>query len=368
MTTVGFPFSKWYGASKLPLFPEYTDHGPKHVQGVLETAEALIPAKAFAVLTDKDVAALLLSCLVHDAAMHLTEDAFIELLDGSKSRPVLTTYRDQPWDEEWTRYLGIVSRFDGRQLKKVLGASEPVQWNRSDFIEHRSELQRKLVGEFVRRHHPRLAHELAVLGIPGVSQQQVTLQGVDSDTADIIGLVARSHGHPIRWCFAHRSEEDLRHPGGVYAVYLMVLLRLADYLQMQPGRAPKDMLKVMRLRVPFSEGEWDVHGAVKGFDDLRDDPESIFVDADPRELETFLRLTKWLHNVQAEFDTSWAVLGEVYGRYMPQLGLSLRRVRSSIDDVGKNPPSNCPCSLPRRRPSARRRGPSDGNAGICRRG
>jgi hypothetical protein len=30
-----------------------------------------------------------------------------------------------------------------------------------------AESDRKLIGEFIRRHHPRLAHEFAVFGVPG---------------------------------------------------------------------------------------------------------------------------------------------------------------------------------------------------------
>jgi molecular chaperone HtpG len=48
---------------------------------------------------------------------------------------------------------------------------------------------------------------------------------------------------------------------------------------------------------------------------------------------TFVRLKKLLRGIQAELDASWAVLGEIYGRYgLESLGLKLRRVRSNIDD------------------------------------
>lgn len=51
-------------------------------------------------------------------------------------------------------------------------------------------------------------------------------------------------------------------------------------------------------------------------------------------MATFLQLKRLLAGIQEELDASWAVLGEVYGRYPPlsELGLNLRRVRSNLDD------------------------------------
>jgi molecular chaperone HtpG len=42
----------------------------------------------------------------------------------------------------------------------------------------------------------------------------------------------------------------------------------------------------------------------------------------------------WLRGIQQELDQSWAVLGEVYGRYgcLRDFGLTIRRIRSNLDD------------------------------------
>jgi molecular chaperone HtpG len=55
----------------------------------------------------------------------------------------------------------------------------------------------------------------------------------------------------------------------------------------------------------------------------------------PNDIETFVRTQELLSGLQIELDTCWAVLGEVYGRHstLSNLQLSLRRVRSNLDDL-----------------------------------
>ncbi|MCA9046259.1 MAG: ATP-binding protein, partial [Planctomycetaceae bacterium] len=55
----------------------------------------------------------------------------------------------------------------------------------------------------------------------------------------------------------------------------------------------------------------------------------------PDSARIYLRLRNWLDGIQSELDMSWAVLGELYGRFTPldQLGMRWRRVRSNLDDI-----------------------------------
>jgi molecular chaperone HtpG len=119
----------------------------------------------------------------------------------------------------------------------------------------------------------------------------------------------------------------------IHAPYLMAVLRIADYLQIQAERAPREQLLVRTLRSPTSQGEWYAHDAVRNISSAEDDPESLYVDAAPAEVSTYLRLVDLLQGLQLEMDTAWAVIGEIYGRYFPNLRLQLRRVRSNLDDT-----------------------------------
>src|SRR5947208_6652492 len=64
-------YLQWLSQSKIPFFPEYTDHGRDHVIRVLATCDELIAAKAWPLLTPRDVACLIAAVLLHDIAMHL---------------------------------------------------------------------------------------------------------------------------------------------------------------------------------------------------------------------------------------------------------------------------------------------------------
>src|SRR5262249_15067399 len=121
---------------------------------------------------------------------------------------------------------------------------------------------------------------------------------------------------------------------GVHAVFLMTLLRVADYLQIEFERAPAQMLQVKQLASPVSAGEWKAHHAVKDVRHTHEDPEALFVEVFPDDVQTYFRIRSWLSGIQGELDASWAVLGEVYGRYagLNNLGIVVRRILSSLDD------------------------------------
>ena len=183
---------------------------------------------------------------------------------------------------------------------------------------------RLLIGEFVRRHHHRLAHEIALMGVPGPSDIPISLKAVRADVADLSGLVARSHGIPIRSCISYIDRYHLRDYNGIHTIFLMTVLRIADYLQVQAERASKQLLQVMRLRSPFSQGEWKAHHAIRNIHQTHEDPEAIFIEAAPADIFTYLRLKHLLMGIQQELDLSWAVLGEIYGRYSPLDRLAAR--------------------------------------------
>ena len=119
--------------------------------------------------------------------------------------------------------------------------------------------------------------------------------------------------------------------------FLMAVLRIADYVQVQSERALKGLLSVKELRSPISRQEWQPHFAVKDISTDHADPEALYVHAAPLDAKMFLKLTALFKDIQRELDESWATLGEVYGRHreMASLGLTIRRVRSNLDNVEK---------------------------------
>src|SRR5712691_9352098 len=325
-------FEPWLRMSTIPFFPEYTDHGITHINEVIATASAIIREEAWSVVTAQDVAVLVIGILLHDCAMHIGEDAFASLVKPDSPRLTIDGFGDKSWPVLWVDFLGEASRFDARKLQGLFGDTEPV---RNPGLEPKTWTVRDklLIGEFLRRHHPRLAHEIAQWGVPGPTDKSLCLKEMPDDFADLAGLIARSHGQSIRSCLSYLRKYDLRQYRNVHAVFLMTLVRIADYLQVQSERAPQQVLKVRRLNSPVSQGEWKAHEAVRDIRNTHEDPEAVFVDAAPKDVKTYLKLKRLLGNIQEELDSSWSALGEVYGRYdgLNQLGLRLRRVRSNLD-------------------------------------
>jgi molecular chaperone HtpG len=330
-------FTKWMSSSRLVFFPAYTSHGVDHFQGVLSTAADLVSERSLKVITPADVAVLVQAVLLHDCGMHLTEDGFLYMKSIEATIGAGNYFRDMPWPLLWTKFLDEAKRFNGRILRDIFGDEQPV-----DAIpvapQDWTERHRMLIGEFIRRNHPRIAHEIAIRGIPGHSGfSELIPISQDRRFADISGLVARSHGLDLRSCLSYLDQHyDVRDYNGCHIVYTMVVLRAADYLQMQSNRAPTQYSDYKRIRSPLSQNEWRVHRSVENINMAHEDPEALYVKASPQTNAVYLRLASWLADLQHELDKSWAILGEVYGRFgsnnFDKLGITIRRVRSNVDD------------------------------------
>lgn len=329
-------------SNKLVFFPEYTDHDVTHFEAVLETAVDLATDKSLELMTDIDFAALTTSVMLHDLGMHLTKDGFETLVSAKSPMVPIEGFGDLPWNELWVSFLAEAKRFDAKKLEALFGSNyEPVTAFPS-FSEPWDEFDILLVGEFLRRHHPRLAHEIALSGMPSKDGTLIQFCNNNSDQDrflnDISGLIARSHGMSLRDTFSYlethyhnKIETRSAHP-----VFLMALLRIADYLQIQSARAPSARTDVSKFKSPVSSREWSVHQCVTDITNIAD-PEAIDITAHPQDIDTFLRLEFWIRDLQRELDMSWAVLGEVYGLHahsgLNKLGLKIRRLRSNIDDA-----------------------------------
>lgn len=330
-------FEPWLSQSGMPFFPGFTDHSPRHIGDVLDTAASLISDAGHDLLVAEDVAVLCIATLLHDCGMHLTPDGFRELIEDA-SPPLVSGFNDQPWAQLWKDYLAEARRFGQEKLVAIFGDSEPIRTDEIDY-ENLSERNFLLIGEFVRRHHARLAHEIAIKGVPSRATEKLTLVGFDDALRDITGLVARSHGMSIRSTFGYLEERYglIPEQRRIKSPFLMAVLRIADYVQVQSERAIRSLLSVKELRSPISRQEWRNHFAVKNVSQWHDDPEAFFVDAAPTDAKTYLKLVKLFADIQRELDKSWATLGEVYGRRgaLAKLGLTMRRIRSNLDSPEK---------------------------------
>jgi molecular chaperone HtpG len=326
-------FEPWLEQSGMPFFPGFTDHSPRHINDVLKSAASLVADDSRPLLSASDVAVLCMAILLHDCGMHLTQDSFRALVEDS-APPMIPELGDLRWSRLWTEFCSEANRFSEEKLIAIFGDSEPCRTEALD-LANLTERDCLLVGEFVRRHHARLAHEIGRGGVPSKNNNRLRLSGFDTDLADIAGLIARSHGIAIRRAFPYITTKYglIAEYRKVKIPFLMAVLRIADYIQVQGERAIATLLSVKELRSPVSRQEWRVHFAVKGISNNHDDPEVLYVQAAPDDVATFLRLDALFKDIQREMDDSWATIGEVYGRRgeLSKLGLTIRRIRSNLD-------------------------------------
>jgi hypothetical protein len=175
--------------NKMPFFPGYTDHGLEHVGRVIATVVRLVPTEIWEaeprLIGPADSALIICSTLLHDLAMHLREDGFLKLIGiGSANNPLPWFSQGQPgrspdlpWPKLWDDFLREARRFADRDLINIFGpppddSSQTRSWGVRELSQDPREwdyFDRLLVGEFLRRHHHRLAHEIAVYGFPGLT-------------------------------------------------------------------------------------------------------------------------------------------------------------------------------------------------------
>lgn len=329
-------FQSWINDNKLVFFPEYTDHGMNHLQEVLDSAQGLISESSWDAISAEDIAAIVLSILLHDCALHLSEDGFYELINDEYPK-ISSRYVDdqESWRIIWNKFLEEAKRFDDDRLISLFGKKVIVNEVPND----KGELtlnHRLLIGEFLRRHHARLAHEIAFNGIPnGISHgEKIKLAStLNYRFYDLVGFIAKSHNLSLRNAVDRLSKNSKQSDQGIHVPFVMAVLRIADYIQIHSDRAPSDLLKVKKLISPISRGEWNKHHSIDQIHNNHDDPEAIFIDAEPLDAVTYESLINLFTNIQKELDVSWSILGEIYGRYRNlNFGLNIRRIRSSLDN------------------------------------
>jgi len=353
--------------NKLPFFPDYTDHGTDHINTVLKSEVELVPKYVWEqsekdsdprLLCDADAAVIIGATLLHDIAMHVRTDGFVELVSKESRFLPLPWFKerheahsaDRPWHELWEDYAREARRFNDRTLGNIIGLESSRLWKFQDLPSDAGQWERNhflIVGEFLRRHHARLAHEIAIYGFPGLpvgsAVNQFPAMGREEGhplmrLADLIGLTARSHGTSLRICQAYidasPSYPGTPKPMGTAVLYPMALLRVADYFQIDRQRAPAVLLQLRNPQSPISVLEWKKHLAVQSISPATDPRGKMVTVSTGLTLELYLQLRELLTGLQSEMDHSTAVLDEAYGARsdigLNKLSLATRRVYSNL--------------------------------------
>ena len=327
----------WLDDNKTVFFPEYTDHSFVHLNEVLATAESIITDESWGSITSEDVSAMIISVLLHDCAMHITEDGFYSLIRDTYPKIKSQYVSAEPkWSVMWSEYIAEAKRFNSDKLKSIFNDTKPI----NDIPEDKLDLKKRdmlLMGEFVRRHHARIAHEIVFNGVPGTDGETLKLaEEPRRHFLDLCGFIAKSHNMSLRQAVDALNTKKKREHLGCHVPFLMGVLRISDYTQIHSTRAPAQLLKLKSLISPISRKEWKKHDAILEINHgLQDDPEELYIDAEPQDALIFEDLRWLFKDIQRELDDFWAVLGEFYGRHneLLKLGIKVRRIRSSLDNV-----------------------------------
>jgi len=323
--------------NKLYFFEEYTDHGINHIESVLDSCEFIITDESYKNLNPNEVATLILAVILHDLGMHIEYSTFKSLLEGEYD-DVPCFIDSKTWNELWLDYLSEVKRFNTYQKKNIFG-DENIKFKIPDLSnkDNLDGIDKKVIGEFIRRNHPRFAHEIALKGLIGNNDTIVFgSEKLENKNRELAGILARSHGLNIRDCFDYLKKigsDSWRNPLNINIVYLMVIIRLADYIQIDKNRVNQYLLKVKTFNSPISSIEHKTHLAIESINYNHIDSEKIYIECTPKDSSQFIKIYNLINDIQKEFDTSWAVLGEIYG-FIPQNkpSIKFRRISSNLEN------------------------------------
>lgn len=310
------------------FFPDYTIHGIAHVERVLVYADKLIPTKTMKLLSSKDIAFLVAAVLLHDLGMFLSKIGVYRLLASEWKCAKEETLDEWTWEEAWERYLNKVKRYSEEQLLYYFGFETPITVTdlSNDYLSDREKL---VIGEFLRENHHRIAHEMILDVVPGKPDQNI-FEGTTFSGSDriAIGILARSHYMEIRKTEAYIEKElSTGYKSPLY--YLMVVLRIADYLDAGRDRAPEPRQKLQGIRIPVSVKEWGWNKCVIEEDSYWDEEHICrYVFASPKSTTDYVQVEKWLKNVQYELDMGWSVIAEKY--HTQKYFLTIHRIKSNI--------------------------------------
>ena len=321
------------------FFPAYTNHQLLHSQKVLDIAKLLIAPSSFNTLTPQDIAVLILSALAHDLGMHITFAGFRAIIhDEYNENQLNEVFKDKNWSRLWYEYKKELRLWDQKKKTSVFGKNFDIVEIPDDPLEL-TELQRMIIGEFLRWHHHRLAQDIITSGFPmrvGECKEFFPDKYEYRNLQTMTALLVRSHGENA-WRMVDTVEQiygrtlSLSRLYNCHFPYIMALLRLSDYLDISEERACLDIYRKHDYFSSVSALEWEFNQCISFLDFKESGPERLYIWVnEPRNSSLFLKIQRHLRAIQNELDTCWAVLGYT----KTQEELSIRHISSNLDTEG----------------------------------
>lgn len=214
-----------YAEDMLPLinrvFSDYTIHGIKHSVNVIEYMFSL--TTDINLLSELEVTLLIYSALLHDIGMVANESEINDIKLGK------TVLGERKYSKVFEKY--------GEESISLQECIRPVHGKRSK--EHiKSQMDEKW---FL---------------IPNSSVVSFR---------DELELICMSHNEDFEWIEKNLVSSSQKGHFGLNSQYIAVLLRIADYLDIDEKRAPLYLYKYLQPR-EFGDLEWKQHFVIENFD------------------------------------------------------------------------------------------------------
>lgn len=216
-----------YANDVLPLinnvFPNYTIHGIKHSVNVMEYMYSLITD--IEKLSELEIALLICSALLHDIGMVVSE----EEIEAIKADQFVLGER---------KYSKVFEKYGDEKIA-LQECIRPIHGKRSQKF-----LQTKM--------------DEKLFLIP--DSTAVSFR-------DELGLICRSHNEDFEWIEKNLISEKKKGHFDLNPQYVAILLRLADYLDIDEQRAPLYLYKFLEPK-EYSDLEWKQHFIIENYDKI----------------------------------------------------------------------------------------------------
>ena len=266
------------------FFPTFTLHDIVHICNVCDWMYRLLEGRTEE-LTAADTALLVMAAACHDIGMSVSDKQKKEM-DTAAQRP----------SAEWESYFSSHAD-DYEQFQSTRRVSD------------------RMLRNFVRmHHHERVGHQL-----PSMSEWPRVLAN-NGISRDMFLRLCKSHGEPIEKLILTPTDERSKK---YHLLPCAILLRLADILDFDASRAPKDLYHHLGLDRPrdaeaaFSKTEWDKNCTNPRFE-LADGIVSFSADCASMQVEHQVRVyMDWLQKELDECGRKLAGRTEYWKGFQP---------------------------------------------------
>ena len=225
-------------------FREYTDHSIKHAYSVLLTMEQLV--SNIVALSELELTAIILSAVLHDVGMYYEDCDF----------------------EEYSQN-GILPAWAVEKLELL------------DF----KQLQESTTATYAKEYIVRLSHGIRAgynMDKYGISKC-CSNRYINDDYSAVIKFICASHqlsynglnhAYETKWPRTRPTQginvgTDFTDAGKINIIFICMLLRIADLLDFDADRAPKELFNKLRIQDATSRYEWKKNGLISNHAKVR---------------------------------------------------------------------------------------------------